>query len=371
MKIVGSAVDSSACLEARGYSRREAEFIQIVAFFSGHFVARQYSGYVGCRRGRVENLFLRRLQKRRHVRVTAARPRRYQLIGEEVYEEAGTTPGTHARRATLDKSARRILGLDFVLAHREMEFLPRVADKAAFFRDELGVAEERLPAAIFGGRRKVGGCRRVFPDGFPIFVERDADGRPRSIGFTYVCEGRFRPARLRRYLQRYRPLWKSLPVPLRLFFVATSPRPFRRAQDEFAKCILGGAALDGRESFREYCRIRQRFEAGDPTLEVQEYVTLSKGREHFRGEGYETAYREFCGTEERANTRADWSFKGFVSGPLPPVMVRKRGTLRCCHCSGVGSPICPDSAPPKSPDCHTYGPSCSPGEKPPKNPALP
>lgn len=326
------ALDTLAALQAFGYPRRDAEFLRLVALMSGHFLSRQYLTYTGQHRGRAESEFLERLRSRGHVRVAAGtRPRRYQLVGE-IYEAAGTSTGAHSKPASLDKSARRILGLDFVLAQPAAEFLPRAADKAAFFRREFGVPEDRLPSAVFGGRGKVGGCTRVFPDQCPVFVERTAEGTTSRVGFTYVAEDGCGLRRFRSHLRSYRALWNALPVPIRLVFVASSDRLFSSAEKHF-KALAGGGSLRT-PSFERYCALRQKYELGEfAALSADDYVTLADGRKRFGDTAYEALYREFAGVSGASGEGVvPWSFEGFLGGsvsipkerrdvPAPPTSV--------------------------------------------------
>jgi hypothetical protein len=310
------ALDTLAALQAFGYPRRDAEFLRLVALMSGHFLSRQYLTYTAQHRGRAESEFLERLRSRGHVRVAAGtRPRRYQLVGE-IYEAAGTSTGAHSKPASLDKSARRILGLDFVLAQRSVEFLPRSADKAAFFRREFGVPEDRFPSAVFGGRGKVGGCTRVFPDQCPVFVERTEQGITSRVGFTYVAEDGCGLRRFRSHLRSYRTLWNALPVPIRLVFVASSDRLFSSAEKHFT-AAAGGSSLRT-PSFEGYCALRQKYEMGEfAALSADDYVTLADGRKRFADAAYEALYREFSGAAESSGQAASrWSFEGFLGGPV-------------------------------------------------------
>ena len=152
--------DRAQALEPLGFTPRQARFLAIVALHGGYCLRRQYAAWAGLRYGKNVRNFLdalvdRQLAERFHVR--ADRGRVYHLHSWTLYRVIGQEDNRNRRDASAALMAGRLMLLDFVLAHRDVEWVVTEADKLELFADRFRVcraAISRVGCTRTRGRRR-------------------------------------------------------------------------------------------------------------------------------------------------------------------------------------------------------------------------
>ena len=96
---------------------------------------------------------------------------------------------------------RRLLGLDYVLEHPRLPWLPTEADRVAAF-EALGIERGLLPQRVYRGA--LGGLRRFFPLGMPVALDSG-----RAV-FVYAEPGYETATAIRSWDAKHGDLWKGL-----------------------------------------------------------------------------------------------------------------------------------------------------------------
>src|SRR5215472_8349703 len=104
--------EKTEALKAFGYTEAEARFLYIVATHSGYFLARQFLNFVGAKRGY-----------------------RTHSLAQKLYARIGHENLRNRRRHRLEAIRTRLLGLDFILANQEYQYLETEGEKVAYFCD--------------------------------------------------------------------------------------------------------------------------------------------------------------------------------------------------------------------------------------------
>lgn len=214
--------DAIDTIQHLGYSEREGTFLYTVAVYSGYFLRRQFNLFVQRERGAIATQFLRKARRRGHVREIQCEPGRslYQLHAKSLYRIVSEEDSQNRRAKGTREIRRRLIMLDYVLAHLgEEEFLDSELSRRTFFA-RLGMKPEILASAA------------EFGDLMPVTVRRTGD-RP-TVCFTFIDEGHRSTAKFERFLRTYDRLLCSL-IDFVVIYVATTPRNFEHAQRLFER----------------------------------------------------------------------------------------------------------------------------------------
>jgi hypothetical protein len=203
-----------------GYSEREAAFLYTVAVYSGYFLRRQFTFFIQRERGNIATHFLRKAKRRAHVRELPCGPGRslYQLRAKSLYRVVGQKDSQNCRTKGTREIRRRLIMLDYVLAHLgKEEFLDSEPSRHGFFA-RFGLRPEILASAAHLG------------DLLPVTV-RGTGSRP-SVCFTFIDEGQRSTARFERFLNAHDKLLCRL-LDFAVIYVATTPQNFEHARRLF------------------------------------------------------------------------------------------------------------------------------------------
>ena len=212
------AIDTIRCL---GYSERQASFIYTVAVHSGYFLRRQFNFAVQRRRGWIAANFLAKAIRAGHVREIQCAPSRllYQLCAKQIYRIVGQKNSRNRRAKSPREVRRRLIMLDYVLAHSEkQEFLETDASRCKFFA-QFGVKDDVLASAS------------KFGELLPVSVRRE---KTLTVLFTFIDEGQRSIAKFERFLSTHDKLLCSLPA-FEVIYVSITPELFKEAQDLFRR----------------------------------------------------------------------------------------------------------------------------------------
>src|SRR5437763_3031936 len=201
-------IERTNALATFGYTEREAEFLYMVATFSGFFVQRQFASHLGINgRGPVTDLVAKALQKEhvREYRADRGSRKMYHLFSHSLYAAIGKENSRNrkvGRYGLLDKPSIRILTLDFVLAHTHQHYLEEEADKVEYLTTHEHISLDVIPSHTFVGKNG-SQTRRYFIERFTIFISNSPNS---SVGFTYIEDEIRSLQTFGSFLQRYRPL---------------------------------------------------------------------------------------------------------------------------------------------------------------------
>jgi hypothetical protein len=201
--------DPLTCLEAFGYTPRQAAFLRLVLLFGGYFVRRHVTTFFGGGDGGVTTDFVRTLVARGHATCGTYR-RKTQVVhvfAKRLYAALGEPDNRNRRTVEPASIVRKLLTLDFVIAHRWERFLATTREKVAFFQS-VGIPLNAWPTVRYQARRHPAPPTvRHFVDKAPIWVADD--------GSRVVCAYVRTPIEgvdgLRTWLATYIPLLSRLP----------------------------------------------------------------------------------------------------------------------------------------------------------------
>jgi hypothetical protein len=298
-----------------GYSDAEAQFLYLVATHAGYFTCSQFLRFMGQTKGQVHR-FTTRALRYRHTRAFEYGNNTYifNLYSRCFYGAIDQENLRNRRRTSNDLILIRLLILDFVLAHRNYEYLETEAQKVAHFHRSLGIPLSVLPGRIYQGLKSTANTQRYFVDRFPIFLAPAASPDPRSPipTFVYCAPDGKNLAGFLRHLRRYENLLHRLPAFNFIYASATSAR-FERAAKLFHSRFRQAGPLFLRDLIR-YFQIRQLWESHQTgSLTRADRDCLRAGDQRCQGEWFESAYSRWtAGTLSESELDAGLKARGEI-----------------------------------------------------------
>lgn len=279
-------------LQRLGYTKRESEFLFLVATHSGYFTTRQFRTFAHTDSGSVSHAFIQKLLAEKHATYHSYRSggRIYHVFARKVYQAIDRENLRTRKKHQLDYVKTRLVALDFVLAHLSHQYLETEQDKCEHFVTQCRLARETLPVKLYRARRSADVTPRYFVDRFPMFVEAGASGN--YITFTFIDPEAVTLSAFETHLRAYLPLFRVLPH-FEFIYVAPTSRLFEQAQKAFLN-VVGGSS-DGSEPMPvlDYFRLRKAWDLKErvPSADV---VALKKAEAVFAGETVDGLYRKWC-----------------------------------------------------------------------------
>lgn len=296
-----------------GLRPRETAFVATVALHGGYCLTRQYANYLGKGPNAYLTFFFQRLVDRkvaRRIKYQSSRGWVYHISARRIYEAIGQSVTRHCvGHDTPGRVARRIMLLDFVLAHQQMSWYVSEADKIRLFKDRFGVSEADLPH-----HRAYAGGPRICPDGpryaayhfhekWPVYVNEE--DQPTRVHFVVLIgtDGRS----FRAFLTQHTRLLAQLPA---WTIMAVTPqsqaglpacravfhRVFR-ANGTSAAPEPDGPPVNGLSDpeVSDYFRTRQALESGDvASVSAAAFDRYRDARLRYLGPDMEQAYAHWC-----------------------------------------------------------------------------
>jgi hypothetical protein len=227
--------ERTGALERFGYTPRQARFLTIAALHSGYFLSRQYVAFTRRRHGMAAVGFIRRTLERGHAAVIEApmMARLYHLGSKPFYAALDEIDNRNRRVHSAASIRRRLMTLDYVIAHPDDTFLMTEREKVAYFVDEQQVSKSTLPAADFPSADGRSTTTRFFVEKLPIAV------RPAGPVFAYIDDDETTDGGFATFLERHRALFSALNGSVHVVFVTTVPRHVTRAETCFSERLSG------------------------------------------------------------------------------------------------------------------------------------
>jgi hypothetical protein len=293
--------DRVRALEPFGFTPRQMRFLATVALHGGYCLRRQYSAFAGVRYGKNVCDFLETLVERQLAERFTQRADRgviYHLHARGLYRAIGEEHSRNRREASAALMARRIMVLDYVLGHPQLEWLATERDKVELFAERYSVPLADLPQRTFpASQPATAATTRYFIHRLPIVV----DGTPPVVSFVYLAtDGTGREfdhfladhARLLAWL----PAWTVVAIGSTAGALATCEAVFARTRQRPVP-----PAPMGVEPLRELFTTRQVVERGDlsrlSVTAIDRYRTL---RDQLAGVRFEALYADWCRNGEPA-----------------------------------------------------------------------
>ena len=172
-------------LEPFGWNPQDAEWVALVCLHSGVFTRAQYMAYCNAHpeqaRRFVQGLLDLKLAVEEPIPVIRRenRTRACRITHKGIYRQLGVPNIRHRRFPDPGAYLRRLLSLDYVIEHPELEWLPTEEEKVWYCGD-IGIPTEQMPKRIYTGA--AGAVTRYFPLKLPV------SGGP-TCTFVYVDPG--------------------------------------------------------------------------------------------------------------------------------------------------------------------------------------
>jgi len=282
----GQAVQA---LEAFGYTARQAQFLALVAVHGGYFLRRQFVTFTGRSHGLATVRFLDAAVARGDVRSLpyARHGRVFHLCARPLYAALGQEHNRNRREAEWDAVMRKLMALDFVLAHPTARFVATEVEKSSLLR-ELGIPQFLWPSRTYAPTRPGSGpTTRYFVDKMPWVLETNNA----RLWVVYI-DGDVTLRGFETLLQQYRGLLGAVPSGV----IYTSPTPWPGpVQRVFHKVIEGGEdQCHDVAAFLDYCQLRGRIEAHEwasiTAANLQRYRVLERS---FKTAGGDALYQRW------------------------------------------------------------------------------
>jgi hypothetical protein len=293
--------DRVRALEPLGFTPRQTRFMATVALHSGYCLRRQYGAFAGVRYGKNVCDFLETLVERQLAERFTQRPDRgliYHLQARAIYRALGQDENRNRREASAALIARKIMVLDYVLGHPELDWLATEADKVELFADRYDVPPADLPQQVFTASQPGRpGTTRYFTHKLPVAVAGD----PPVAYFVYLAidaTGRG----LAQFLDDHARLFGWLPA-WTVVAVSASPVALETCTAVFGRHLQQPrrSVTAGSEDLQWFFTTRQTIDHGElARLSVAAIDRFRTLREQFSAAPFDALYAEWCQRGEAA-----------------------------------------------------------------------
>ncbi len=280
-----------------GYDANEAAFLVLAAIHSGYFVRRQFAEFLGQERGGSEQRFIEKLLQKRHATFTRYHQNKfvYHIRAKTIYNRLGQTENRNRRDKAPRTLKRKLMCLDFVLAHRGKRFLETESEKVAYFTADREIPLADLPVRRYLSRNSNAPTDRYFVDKLPVFVDGGDSFSPLPVvHFAYVDEGAETLQGFETFLEQYRPLFSALGA-FEVVYVGNSSIWFQKAAKLFARVDGEPTPLSPDElELVEYFEVRRKFEARDfAGLDTDRIVRYREQKRQYADAAHEELFRRW------------------------------------------------------------------------------
>ncbi len=295
--------DAVENLSRIGYTHDEAAFLCLAATHSGYFVRRQFNDFLRQPRGGAAARFIEKLLAQGHAQEVHFRLNRliYHIRTLKVYARLDQADNRNRREKAPLTIKRKLMCLDFVLAHREQRFLGSEAEKVAYFAESRGIPIEHLPVRRYEPRGFGEATLRYFVDKLPIYIS-GSDASP-VVHFAYVDEGAESLDGFGTFLSQYRALFAALEV-FEVIYVANDSLWAQKAQRVFDR-HYDCAVDDAQARMFQFFEMRRKWEARDFSgFTTEKVIQYREEKQVFFGPQFEELYRRWLAEDRMTAFRA-------------------------------------------------------------------
>ncbi len=278
-------------LHLLGYTRRESEFLFLVATHSGYFTNRQFKSFARTESGSISHAFIRKLLAHKHASYHAYRSggRVYHVFARKLYQAIERENLRTRKKHELEYVKTRLVALDFVVGHGQYRYLETEAEKIAFFVNEYNISIDALPLKQYRARKSAEVTPRYFVDRFPMFVN-PGSSRP-VLTFTYVDTGAVTLDGFGTHMRAYQRLLYALPR-FEFIYIAPNARLFQAAESEFHHVLYGRREQTTSVNILNYFRLRKAWDAKERVASA-DVVLLKETQLRYVGSNVETLYAKW------------------------------------------------------------------------------
>ena len=290
-------------LRRYGYSEPEAAFLALAALHSGYFLRRQYARILDAKDGGKVGQLMERVLANAHAKTSTWRQNTqlYHLCARPLYEALGQGENRNRRARALLAIKNKIMGLDFVLAHRQHSYLATEQEKLDYFSRTLALDASCLPAKVYRAALSNVVTTRYFVEKYPMFLAPAArEAAPPVVTFCFVDEGAASLSGFETFLDHYRPLLASLPE-FHLVYVADKEAWFQPAAQAFER-FQGQLHRVAPDPFMarmlEYFAMRRLYEAKEfSSFDRAKLIRFREDQREFSSQQHEALYTRWktCG----------------------------------------------------------------------------
>ena len=277
--MIGHLDDRAAALMARGWTRREAEWLALVCRHSGVFLRSQYLAFIGRTNPALAHRFIHRCRKYVVEQPwNGSRLRVCRIASRRIYQVLGIEHIRHHRPAAPEAVLRRLLALDFLLERPHTSWLPTEAEKVKALTG-AGIAGDVLPRRLYQGA--VGMQYRYFPHKLPVAL----DGWRAT--FVYAQAEDETPSAVRTWGSQHAALWAGLAAAGRaveVIVVGRDPERLAAAErvlDKWASTPPESVTMAHEDAAAEMAAIKNAIATGDLAA-LEEYGGLNPALQRTR-----------------------------------------------------------------------------------------
>jgi hypothetical protein len=286
--------DRVCALESLGFTPRQTRFIALVALHSGYCLRRQYAAFAGIRYGKsVCDLFEKLVARGFATGFTqrADRGRIYHLQARAIYRAIGEPEHRNRREASAALIARKMMVLDYVLSHADVEWFSTENEKVDLFA-RLGVPLRDLPQrASAAVRTEASSATRYFRHEAPVAVVGDPP-IPTFVCLVTDTTGRM----LEQFLRDHGRMFAWLPA-WTVVAIGPSPTGLRACEVAFERYLrrpMETVSASTDDDLGWFFRTRHAVDQGDLTgLSVTAIDRFRTLREAFRRPMFDELYLEW------------------------------------------------------------------------------
>jgi hypothetical protein len=289
-------VASLGCL---GYTEREARFLCTAALHSGYFLRRQYRDFLAQGDGGAVAQLIEKALAQKHVQPFTFhyKTQIYHLGARPFYAALGQSDNRNRRQHEPITIKSKLMGLDFVLAHGDKQFLATEQEKVDYFSQTLSSDRAALPAQVYRSVHNGGVTPRYFVERYPIFLSTtptaDHSLSTPVVSFGFVDEGTVTLSGFETFLTRYRELFASL-ARFVVVYIAENAARCQKARGVFERVIVGSdsGALDlNIRRLLEHFEARRLYENKEfATFDRAKLIRLRNEQQEFSGPEYDAHY---------------------------------------------------------------------------------
>ena len=309
---------------AMGFTARQATFLVHVALHSGYCLRRQYAAFAGLSYGKNVRAFLDALVAKRiaeRFSIRADRGHLYHLHARTLYRVLRDEDCRNRREGSAALIARRLMVLDYVLAHRDVEWLATEEDKVEAFTKRFNVSRTDLPQRVSGiPTEERPQAVRYFPHNLPLAV-KGAVVQFVSLVTDTTGHG------FERFLQDHAALLRHLAG---WSVIAIGPAPTLRLADcdgafaRFLRLPLVERGAGG-DDLRWYLHTRRAVDGGDLSpLSMGDIERFRQLHGRFQAAGVDALYRswtlrgdEVLAADAAGGVRRPADAGSLITEPLP------------------------------------------------------
>ena len=254
--------DRAAALVARGWTRREAEWLALVCLHSGVFLRSQYLAFIGRTNPALAHRFIRRCREYAVEQPwNGSRLRVCRIAARRLYRALGVEHVRHRRPAAPEVVLRRLLSLDYLLERRRTSWLPTEVEKVDALT-AAGVARDVLPRRLYQGA--VGTQYRYFPHRLPIALDSW------RATFVFVQDEDETASAVRTWGSQHAALWAGLIAvgrAVEVIVVGRDPERLAAAErvlDKWASTPPESVTMAREDAAAEMAAIKKAIATGDP-----------------------------------------------------------------------------------------------------------